>query len=161
MSDLLEQRKTLLINEWNRLKDQHKEQLESWTLTWTSKAVRIAGVCKYNSKTICLSSVFVAHPDNSFDDLKDTLLHEVAHALAGKQAKHGPQWRAVARSIGCSATRCHMMKSGVEHRYRFGCGCPKKVFTRDRVKGWLRDIVRGLPCDRVCRICKQSFHRIK
>jgi plasmid stabilization system protein ParE len=38
--------------------------------------------------------------------VRDTILHEVAHALAGPKAKHGPVWREVAVRIGCSGRRC-------------------------------------------------------
>lgn len=33
----------------------------------------------------------------------DTILHEIAHAIAGKDAAHGPEWIAVAYEIGCTA----------------------------------------------------------
>lgn len=36
-----------------------------------------------------------------------TLKHEVAHALAGHAAGHGPEWRAVMRSLGAMPERCH------------------------------------------------------
>ena len=35
-----------------------------------------------------------------------TGLLDVAHALAGGKAGHGPAWQAIARRIGCSAERC-------------------------------------------------------
>ena len=34
------------------------------------------------------------------DEIHQVLLHEVAHALAGPKAGHGPQWKAVARDLG-------------------------------------------------------------
>ena len=43
---------------------------------------------------------------NSLEETRETILHEIAHALCGKPG-HGPEWRRIARSIGCSAERCH------------------------------------------------------
>jgi hypothetical protein len=43
------------------------------------------------------------HPES---EVRDTILHEIAHALAGARAGHGPAWVATALRIGCSAERC-------------------------------------------------------
>ena len=44
-----------------------------------------AGICRYNTRTIALSVSFVLRA--SWDDIRDTLLHEVAHAIVGPGAK--------------------------------------------------------------------------
>lgn len=40
------------------------------------------------------------------DHERDTFLHELAHAIAGNNAGHGPAWKSVARSLGCDGQRC-------------------------------------------------------
>lgn len=40
------------------------------------------------------------------DEVRDTVLHEIAHALAGRTAGHGPKWKAQARAIGANPQRC-------------------------------------------------------
>lgn len=40
------------------------------------------------------------------DEVKDVILHEIAHALAGAAAGHGPRWRVQARAIGAKGDRC-------------------------------------------------------
>ena len=40
------------------------------------------------------------------DEIRDVVLHEIAHALAGKDAGHGPLWRVAARKVGAKAQRC-------------------------------------------------------
>ena len=35
-------------------------------------------------------------------EVRDTILHEIAHALAGAKAKHGPAWKAIARRLGAT-----------------------------------------------------------
>ena len=39
---------------------------------------------------------------NSEEELRDTVLHEIAHAIAGISAGHGPEWKSVARRIGAT-----------------------------------------------------------
>jgi hypothetical protein len=65
-----------------------------------------------------------------FDTFNDTLLHEIAHALAGPEAKHGPVWRAIAREIGCTAQRCGKMDAPAKYLGTCGCGYTAK---RNRV----------------------------
>lgn len=38
--------------------------------------------------------------------VRDTILHEIAHALAGHAAGHGPVWKGVCRRIGARPVRC-------------------------------------------------------
>ncbi|MDH2414740.1 SprT-like domain-containing protein [Nocardioides sp. CER19] len=68
------------------------------------RAKRRAGVCRHGQKVIGLSAPITRlHPEA---EVRDTLLHEIAHALAGPRAGHGPAWVATARRIGCSGERC-------------------------------------------------------
>lgn len=39
------------------------------------------------------------------EEIIDTILHEIAHAMAGPKAGHGYQWKKIARQIGCSGNR--------------------------------------------------------
>lgn len=39
-------------------------------------------------------------------DVTETILHEIAHALAGHEENHGPRFRAIARSLGIRGDRC-------------------------------------------------------
>jgi predicted SprT family Zn-dependent metalloprotease len=40
------------------------------------------------------------------DEIRDVILHEIAHALAGHKAGHGPVWKAAARKVGAKPSRC-------------------------------------------------------
>src|SRR4051812_30508933 len=58
------------------------------------QAKRRAGVCRHRQKVIGLSAPITRlHPA---DEVRDTVLHEIAHALAGARAGHGPVWVATA-----------------------------------------------------------------
>ena len=77
--------------------------LDDWELVFDRAKTR-AGVCRYRDRQIGLSTELTRL--HSPAQVTDTVLHEVAHALAGPRAGHGERWRAVARRIGCSASRC-------------------------------------------------------
>ena len=67
-----------------------------------------AGACNYSRKRITIARGYAQVARNA--QIEDTILHEIAHAMAGRAAGHGPAWKAVARSIGCSAERCHTVE---------------------------------------------------
>lgn len=71
-----------------------------------------AGVCKFSPKPcIELSKIFINSPLVKPEDIRNTILHELAHAITGPYVSdpHGEEWRCVARSIGCDAHRCSPM----------------------------------------------------
>ena len=77
--------------------------LHDWQVVFDG-AKRRAGQCRYAERAISLSAGLTRlHPD---EVVRETVLHEIAHALAGPEAGHGPAWRATARSIGSDASRC-------------------------------------------------------
>lgn len=61
------------------------------------------GLCNYDTKRIELSAFFVAANDD--DAVGDTVRHEIAHALAGREAGHGPAWVTVCQRIGATPRR--------------------------------------------------------
>ena len=77
--------------------------LGEWTIVF-GQAKRQAGLCKPGAKEIKLSAPLTSiHPEA---EVRDTLLHEIAHALVGTQHGHDDVWRATALRIGCSGLRC-------------------------------------------------------
>jgi hypothetical protein len=80
-------------------------QLEGWHFMW-NKRKRSYGLCRYGQKSIELSSPLTAIETDESAVL-NTIRHEIAHALAGPKARHGPIWRQWARVLGCKprATR--------------------------------------------------------
>ncbi|PCI24387.1 sprT domain-containing protein [Candidatus Peregrinibacteria bacterium] len=69
------------------------------------KATRRFGCCNYSKKEISLSRRLTHLNDD--EKVKDTLLHEVAHALVGPGHGHNAVWKAQALQIGCSGVRCY------------------------------------------------------
>lgn len=50
--------------------------------------------------------------------LPDVVRHELAHAIAGREASHGPAWRCVCKKIGGTAALCHTLACGGEQPQR-------------------------------------------
>lgn len=76
----------------------------SWSFAFDN-AKRRAGACDYTRKRITVSRYLCARYDD--DTNRQTLLHEVAHALAGARAAHGAAWKRVARSLGYTGGTTH------------------------------------------------------
>lgn len=74
-----------------------------WTFAFDS-ATRRMGLCSYQHRRISISRHFTAHATEA--EVRDVVLHEIAHVLAGYAAKHGPQWKAVARRLGATPKAC-------------------------------------------------------
>jgi predicted SprT family Zn-dependent metalloprotease len=87
----------------------------TWSFRFDS-AKRRCGSCQHGKRTITLSRHFVAM--NSEADVEDTILHEIAHALAGFKAGHGVHWQRAAMQIGARPERCaenvEMPEGGIE-----------------------------------------------
>jgi predicted SprT family Zn-dependent metalloprotease len=76
----------------------------SWTFGFDSAKTR-AGLCNYTSRRISVSRYLATRYDD--DEIHQVLLHEVAHAIAGTRAGHGPRWKAVAAQLGYEGKRLH------------------------------------------------------
>jgi len=74
----------------------------SWEFVFDSAKQR-AGLCNYSDHRISLSKYIVEY--HSIDQSEQVILHEIAHALAGKSAGHGPNWKKTAKSIGYRAEK--------------------------------------------------------
>ncbi len=64
---------------------------------------RTLGLCRYDVKRIELSQYFVIYNDQAA--IRDTLLHEIAHAIAGHKAGHGAKWVSVCHRLGAIPNR--------------------------------------------------------
>ena len=100
--------------------------LTDWRLK-LDHARRRAGQCDYSNKTISLSRHYVRYAEQAH--IKDTILHEIAHALVGPHHGHDAVWRQKAREIGCTATRCHTLEFSAA---RWLMSCPNGCFQVER-----------------------------
>lgn len=77
--------------------------LADWSFAFNRRK-RSLGLCRYSLKQVELSRHFAA--GHAEPDIRDVILHEIAHALAGHEAAHGPRWKAICRQLGAKPERC-------------------------------------------------------
>ena len=110
-----------------------KWNLTGWRFEW-GNAKRTAGTCYHNKKLIRMSLPLLKAM--GLYDAIDTLLHEVAHALAGYRAGHGPEWKRWAKKVGAKPKRCFDLTREIQNKmdHKYHAICPncnhKTVFNR-------------------------------
>ena len=75
-----------------------------WSFGFDNAKTR-AGLCNHTTKHISVSKYLASRYED--DEIHQILLHEVAHAVAGARAGHGPKWRSVAADLGYEGGRLH------------------------------------------------------
>lgn len=83
----------------------------SWSFGFDN-AKRRAGLCDFSRKRISVSRYLAARYDDDVNH--QTLLHEVAHALAGPKAGHTATWKKIAHDIGYVGGTTHHGETAVE-----------------------------------------------
>lgn len=71
--------------------------LDYWVVDF-DQSRRRGGACNYSEEKIVFSEFLLSRADT--ETVMDTIRHEVAHALAGPRAKHGPVWKEYGRMLG-------------------------------------------------------------
>jgi len=114
-----------------------------WTFRFNRRK-RALGICHYDAQRIELSSHFVAA--NDLDEVRDTVLHEIAHALAGPAAGHGAAWKAACVKVGARPQRLAPPQIAMPPgRWRARCPGCNALHTRHRRPSKGRDYF--------CRTC--------
>lgn len=83
----------------------------------------LCGKCLWRKKRIELSRTYIKL--NDVDDVEATILHEIAHALAGEKEGHGKKWKEIAEAIGCKHLKSIAPKTIKEAKPKFKGKCPK------------------------------------
>lgn len=86
------------------LMDKHSLLDKGWYFEYDN-AKRRFGCCYYYQRKITLSSVLCEL--NEEKDVRDVILHEIAHALVGSGHGHNRVWQKKAIEIGCNGKRCY------------------------------------------------------
>ena len=110
--------------------------LEGWTFAFNRRK-RALGLCRYTPKVIELSTYLV--DANSTEEVRDTLLHEIAHALVGPGHGHDAVWKAKCAAVGARPERCGDADMP-EGRWKASCPACTLPFSRHRrpkrLRGW-------------------------
>ncbi|WNN94798.1 SprT-like protease [Streptomyces phage Phredrick] len=120
---------------------------KGWRFEWDNAARRF-GQCRYSTKTISMSRQLTVQ--RSADAVRNTMLHEIAHALTPGSG-HNAIWRAKAISIGCDGRRCSDDK--VEVDYKYVAKCPNGHIS----KKYLRK-PRAFARPRSCGTCSPVYN---
>lgn len=105
---------------------------------------RANGVCSHGKKTIYLSSVLTEAREEA--NVRNTILHEIAHALVGRGHGHDYIWRIKALQIGCDGTRCSQDKTQIDAKYTAECdtcGTTHIAHRRPKRHHWCKCSSRG------------------
>lgn len=113
-----------------------------WTFYFDDSVQRF-GCCHHDTQSISLSAVLVELNDE--ETVTKTIVHEIAHALAGGHAGHNHQWKKIALSLGHNGARCYASSDVIEPPKPFKGTCPncgKITFKHKRGK---------LACGKCCK----------
>lgn len=94
------------------------------------RAKKRFGRCDYTKKQISISASLTQL--NSEEHVKDTILHEIAHALAGYEAGHGPKWKEIITQIGGKPNRCYGTEEIIIPKLKYTATCPQCSFSLQR-----------------------------
>lgn len=97
------------------------ERLARYEISWNVRMTNRAGQCSYRRREIHLSPSIFRAPTATHAEFINTVRHEAAHAVVGwsrAEGHHGPTWRAMAISLGCTGARCHTMATPAAARRR-------------------------------------------
>jgi hypothetical protein len=131
--------------EWRRFRAEHSDRLAGCSFDVSKRMTSKLGVCQSSRATGLPVRVAVAAglmAPGLEDQAMDTFLHEVAHALAGHKAGHGPEWKAMCRKLGAcperlarldESERMTLAKARPAPKWRLRCHGCGVTDTRNRV----------------------------
>ncbi len=113
---------------------------QGWRAAWDN-GKRRAGACHYGTKTISLSRhILPGAPDA---EVRETILHEVAHALTPGH-NHDGVWRAKLIEMGGTGARTHSMETP-KGRYEVHCANCGVIGHRHQAQGAWKHLVNRMP----------------
>ena len=120
--------------------------LRDWSFHF-DHARRRFGTCQPTRRCITLSRMLTLLNDE--DEVRDTILHEIAHALTPGDG-HGPRWKAMCVKIGANPRRCYTddhVTSPPRRPAPFKIGCV--------ACGWWHDRHRRTRRKLICKQCRR------
>jgi predicted SprT family Zn-dependent metalloprotease len=114
-----------------QLMDEHGLLDKGWSIEFDTAKSRF-GSCRYRSRVIGLSKPLTMA--NDLVQVKDTILHEIAHALVGVGHGHDNVWKRMCVAIGAKPERCYSAEDTnlIAGKYRAVCGGCGEVYSRHK-----------------------------
>jgi len=112
-----------------------------WGFQFNNNKRRL-GLCsnKTGNKMIYLSKWLIENTENGIDTWKNTMLHEIAHAIdweIRKKSDHSYRWENIALAIGCNGRRTSIVKYKVDTlktKYTLVCDNCGKTYPSHKLK---------------------------
>ena len=130
----------------DKLLDEHGLIEKGWRFSF-DRAKRRAGSCKFSKKEITLAKAYAEQQERM--EIKNTILHEIAHALVGSQHGHSQIWRKKAKEIGCDASRCHHI---VFSKPKYVLTCYNRCFEVSRYR-----VNQSFMQSKICSKCNSNL----
>jgi len=105
---------------------------QGWRFVFDERPRARLGQCRHCYHTISVTGWYCDQNDPSL--VRDTILHELAHALAGPTAKHGSKWKEWCLKVGANPQRCKPISqvSGPTPNYISKCTKCSTEYKRQR-----------------------------
>lgn len=114
----------------NELMQEHG--LSEWKFQLSNQKERV-GECRHAEKVIRYSQHYIEKTPES--EIRDTILHEIAHALVGSGHGHDWTWKMKCLEIGAKPERLTWeSQTTANHNYRITCNGCGKSWKRHRLK---------------------------
>lgn len=115
------------------------DMLNGLELALDNGSRRLGACWFFGNKATKISLAWKWMRDCPQDVLDDTMLHEIAHAIAGREASHGPLWQRVCKIIGAQPNQYHQGKWRPARKYTHICDkCGEECGASDR--RWRRGV---------------------
>lgn len=113
-----------------------KYELIDWKFQINKRCKLRMGYCNFDKKVIEVSKCLI--DVGTPEDIQDTILHEIAHALVGRGYGHGKVWKAKAIEIGAIPKACNSHKiklpKGKAKYICYNCGYEEQIYRLPRKK---------------------------
>lgn len=117
-----------------QLMKQHGLLGKGWVFEFDN-AKRRFGQADSARRTISMSKPIVLLNLSNDGELRNVILHEIAHGLATRVSLHNAEWRTIARSIGCTGDRCYDNNDVIDPPSKYICFCKRCGKVWERMKG--------------------------
>lgn len=113
--------------------------LTGWYFQWDNAKKRF-GQCNYTYKILSFSRFLTEHSEE--EDFMATVMHEIAHALVGSGAGHGPVWKAKMRELGQNPSRTKASNAAQREARKAAANYVLTCATSGKVLGHLDRLVK-------------------